>query len=93
MPNKSNPDRFVPEIVAAKLIFPPFSLHIPLVIFPISPADWIKQTGVAQALAILPIKPETQKPQTIPIIASQIANEPFHGQTTSKLGWNSRVCG
>ncbi len=27
------------------------------------------------------------------MIASYIANEPFHGQTTSKLGWNSRVCG
>ncbi|MBN2579190.1 MAG: hypothetical protein JXB10_09385 [Pirellulales bacterium] len=22
-----------------------------------------------------------------------IANAPFHGQKTSKLGWNSRVCG
>ena len=27
------------------------------------------------------------------LIASYIANEPFHGQTTSKLDWNSRVCG
>jgi hypothetical protein len=26
-------------------------------------------------------------------IVLDIANEPFHGQTTSKLGWNSRVCG
>ncbi len=27
------------------------------------------------------------------VIASYIANEPSHGQTTSKLGWNSRFCG
>ena len=67
MPIKTNPDRFGPEIVAAKSVFPPSSLYIPLCNFPIIPAVWFKQTGSTQELAILPIKPETQKPQTIPI--------------------------
>jgi hypothetical protein len=67
MPNKSNPDRFGPAIVAAKLVFPPSSLHIPLVNFPIIPAVWFKQTSATEELAILPIKPEAQKRWKIPI--------------------------
>ncbi|MGA2796219.1 MAG: hypothetical protein ABSE63_01440 [Thermoguttaceae bacterium] len=67
MPNKTNPNRIGPAVVAAKLVFPPSSLHIPLVNFPIIPAVWFKQNSATEELAILPIKPETQKPQTIPI--------------------------
>jgi hypothetical protein len=57
MTNKTNPDRFGPAVVAAKLVFPPSSLYVPLVNFPIIPAVWFKQTGATQELAILPIKP------------------------------------
>jgi hypothetical protein len=57
MTNKTNPDRFSPGMVAAKLVFPPSSLYIPLINFPIIPAVWFKQTGATQELAILPIKP------------------------------------
>ena len=67
MPNKTNPDCFGPGIVSVKLVFPPSSLHIPLFNFPIIPAVCFKQTSATQALAILPIKPETQNPWTIPI--------------------------
>ncbi|MGA2060993.1 MAG: hypothetical protein ABSG67_10965 [Thermoguttaceae bacterium] len=67
MPNKTNPDRCGPAVVAAKLVFPPSSLYLPPVNFPIIPAVWFKQTGATQELTILPTKPETQKPQTIPI--------------------------
>jgi hypothetical protein len=63
---KSKADRFAAGNLAAKLVFPPSSLYIPRANLPIIPADCFKQIGASQELAILPIKPETQKLKAIP---------------------------
>jgi hypothetical protein len=42
MPNTTNPKRLSEKIVAAKSVFLPSSLHIPLSGFPIIPGVWFR---------------------------------------------------
>jgi hypothetical protein len=67
MPNTTNPNRISEGIVAAKSVFLPSSTHIPLSGFLIIPAVRFRRTGAVKEMAILPIKPKTQNPLTIPI--------------------------